>query len=83
MDANDLVRRSPNKSIGEPPPGGVSVFTRSPEVLRLCRKLKRNGLNFNHAILTERLPPPAPPIPPCPALAKELLNPPTPSVYVS
>ncbi|XP_071838895.1 histone demethylase UTY-like isoform X3 [Apostichopus japonicus] len=83
MDANDLVRRSPNKSIGEPPPGGVSVFTRSPEVLRLCRKLKRNGLNFNHAILTERLPPPAPPIPPCPALAKELLNPPTPSVYVT
>lgn len=80
---SDLEDSSSTKTLKEPPPGGVSVYTPSSDVLRICRKLKRNGLGFNHAILTERLPPPSPPPPPYPPLAKEQLNPPTPSVYVS
>ncbi|KAJ8031198.1 Lysine-specific demethylase 6A [Holothuria leucospilota] len=80
---SDLEDSSSTKALKEPPPGGVSVYTPSSDVLRICRKLKRNGLGFSHAILTERLPPPAPPPPPYPPLAKEQLNPPTPSVYVT
>lgn len=47
----------------------------------LCRNLGRNGLS-NSSILLDKCPPPRPPPPPSPALPKDKLNPPTPSIYV-
>lgn len=50
--------------------------------LCLCRNLGRNGLS-NSSILLDKCPPPRLPPPPSPALPKDKLNPPTPSIYVS
>lgn len=47
-----------------------------------CRNLGRNGLS-NSSILLDKCPPPRLPPPPSPALPKDKLNPPTPSIYVS
>lgn len=49
---------------------------------RMCRNLGRNGLS-NSSILLDKCPPPRLPPPPSPALPKDKLNPPTPSIYVS
>jgi len=46
------------------------------------RNLGRNGLS-NSSILLDKCPPPRLPPPPSPALSKDKLNPPTPSIYVS
>lgn len=51
-------------------------------MLSLCRNLGRNGLS-NSSILLDKCPPPRLPPPPSPALPKDKLNPPTPSIYVS
>lgn len=50
-------------------------------ILVLLRNLGRNGLS-NSSILLDKCPPPRPPPPPSPALPKDKLNPPTPSIYV-
>ena len=50
--------------------------------LSMCRNLGRNGLS-NSSILLDKCPPPRLPPPPSPALPKDKLNPPTPSIYVS
>lgn len=51
-------------------------------VLCMCRNLGKNGLS-NSSILLDKCPPPRLPPPPSPALPKDKLNPPTPSIYVS
>lgn len=58
----------------------VSLNTSS--MLCTCRNLGRNGLS-NSSILLDKCPPPRLPPPPSPALPKDKLNPPTPSIYVS
>uniref|UniRef100_A0A3Q3WJR6 [histone H3]-trimethyl-L-lysine(27) demethylase n=1 Tax=Mola mola TaxID=94237 RepID=A0A3Q3WJR6_MOLML len=53
----------------------------STDVLKACRNLGRNGLS-NSSILLDKCPPPRLPPPPSPALPKDKLNPPTPSIYL-
>ncbi|KAK1876631.1 Lysine-specific demethylase 6A [Dissostichus eleginoides] len=70
--------------------GGISEDSQSPlkaeppavtNVLKACRNLGRNGLS-NSSILLDKCPPPRLPPPPSPALPKDKLNPPTPSIYL-
>uniref|UniRef100_A0A674PAS6 [histone H3]-trimethyl-L-lysine(27) demethylase n=1 Tax=Takifugu rubripes TaxID=31033 RepID=A0A674PAS6_TAKRU len=59
----------------------ISIYPSSTDVLKACRNLGRNGLS-NSSILLDKCPPPRPPPPPSPALPKDKLNPPTPSIYL-
>ncbi|XP_049425580.1 lysine-specific demethylase 6A-like isoform X1 [Epinephelus fuscoguttatus] len=59
----------------------VSIYPSSTDVLKACRNLGRNGLS-NSSILLDKCPPPRLPPPPSPALPKDKLNPPTPSIYL-
>uniref|UniRef100_W5M1F1 [histone H3]-trimethyl-L-lysine(27) demethylase n=1 Tax=Lepisosteus oculatus TaxID=7918 RepID=W5M1F1_LEPOC len=63
------------------PSSSVSIYPSSAEVLKACRNLGKNGLS-NSSILLDKCPPPRPPPPPYPALPKDKLNPPTPSIYL-
>lgn len=49
------------------------------QILRACKGLGKTGITTS--ILGDR-PPPRPPSPPRPPLPKDILNPPTPSVYL-
>lgn len=51
-------------------------------VMFIYRNLGKNGLSSS-SILLNKCPPPRLPPPPSPPLAKDKLNPPTPSIYVS
>ncbi|XP_041856959.1 lysine-specific demethylase 6A [Melanotaenia boesemani] len=66
---------------GQAPWSSVSIYPSSSEVLKVCRNLGKNGLSTS-SILLDRCPPPRPPPPPSPALPKDKLNPPTPSIYL-
>nr|XP_061803204.1 histone demethylase UTY-like [Nerophis lumbriciformis] len=59
----------------------VSIYPSSTDVLKACRNLGKNGLS-NSSILLDKCPPPRLPPPPMPALPKDKLNPPTPSIYL-
>ncbi|CAL8288965.1 unnamed protein product [Lota lota] len=59
----------------------ISIYPSSTDVLKACRNLGKNGLS-NSSILLDKCPPPRLPPPPSPALPKEKLNPPTPSIYL-
>ncbi|XP_032362551.1 histone demethylase UTY isoform X2 [Etheostoma spectabile] len=59
----------------------ISIYPSSTDVLKACRNLGRNGLS-NSSILLDKCPPPRLPPPPSPALPKDKLNPPTPSIYL-
>uniref|UniRef100_A0A7N9ANX3 [histone H3]-trimethyl-L-lysine(27) demethylase n=1 Tax=Mastacembelus armatus TaxID=205130 RepID=A0A7N9ANX3_9TELE len=59
----------------------VSIYPSSTNVLKACRNLGKNGLS-NSSILLDKCPPPRLPPPPSPALPKDKLNPPTPSIYL-
>uniref|UniRef100_I3K2A8 [histone H3]-trimethyl-L-lysine(27) demethylase n=1 Tax=Oreochromis niloticus TaxID=8128 RepID=I3K2A8_ORENI len=58
----------------------ISIYPSSTDVLKACRNLGKNGLS-NSSILLDKCPPPRLPPPPSPALPKDKLNPPTPSIY--
>ncbi|XP_054624838.1 lysine-specific demethylase 6A-like isoform X3 [Dunckerocampus dactyliophorus] len=59
----------------------VSIYPSSTDVLKACRNLGKNGLS-NSSILLDKCPPPRLPPAPTPALPKDKLNPPTPSIYL-
>ncbi|XP_065128522.2 lysine (K)-specific demethylase 6A, like isoform X1 [Paramisgurnus dabryanus] len=59
----------------------VSIYPTSTDVLKACRSLGKNGLSSS-SILLNKCPPPRLPPPPSPILAKDKLNPPTPSIYL-
>ncbi|XP_067438818.1 lysine-specific demethylase 6A-like isoform X2 [Thunnus thynnus] len=59
----------------------ISIYPSSTDVLKACRNLGKNGLS-NSSILLDKCPPPRLPPPPSPALPKDKLNPPTPSIYL-
>ncbi|KAL1022107.1 hypothetical protein UPYG_G00022270 [Umbra pygmaea] len=59
----------------------VSIYPSSTDVLKACRNLGKNGLSSS-SILLDKCPPPRLPPPPSPALPKDKLNPPTPSIYL-
>ncbi|CAL1598149.1 unnamed protein product [Knipowitschia caucasica] len=59
----------------------VSIYPSSTDVLKACRNLGKNGLS-NSSILLDKCPPPRLPSAPAPALPKDKLNPPTPSIYL-
>uniref|UniRef100_A0A671Q6L0 [histone H3]-trimethyl-L-lysine(27) demethylase n=1 Tax=Sinocyclocheilus anshuiensis TaxID=1608454 RepID=A0A671Q6L0_9TELE len=59
----------------------VSIYPTSADVLKACRNLRKNGLSSS-TILLNKCPPPRLPPPPSPPLAKDKLNPPTPSIYL-
>uniref|UniRef100_A0A672NRS4 [histone H3]-trimethyl-L-lysine(27) demethylase n=1 Tax=Sinocyclocheilus grahami TaxID=75366 RepID=A0A672NRS4_SINGR len=59
----------------------VSIYPTSTDVLKACRNLGKNGLSSS-SILLNKCPPPRLPPPPSPPLAKDKLNPPTPSIYL-
>uniref|UniRef100_A0A8C1VMD7 [histone H3]-trimethyl-L-lysine(27) demethylase n=1 Tax=Cyprinus carpio TaxID=7962 RepID=A0A8C1VMD7_CYPCA len=59
----------------------VSIYPTSADVLKACRNLGKNGLSSS-SILLNKCPPPRLPPPPSPPLAKDKLNPPTPSIYL-
>uniref|UniRef100_A0A3B4BBD6 [histone H3]-trimethyl-L-lysine(27) demethylase n=1 Tax=Periophthalmus magnuspinnatus TaxID=409849 RepID=A0A3B4BBD6_9GOBI len=59
----------------------VSIYPSSTDVLKACRNLGKNGLS-NSSILLDKCPPPRLPPAPSPALPKDKLNPPTPSIYL-
>uniref|UniRef100_A0A673BTJ0 [histone H3]-trimethyl-L-lysine(27) demethylase n=1 Tax=Sphaeramia orbicularis TaxID=375764 RepID=A0A673BTJ0_9TELE len=59
----------------------ISIYPSSTDVLKACRNLGKNGLS-NSSILLDKCPPPRLPPPPTPALPKDKLNPPTPSIYL-
>ncbi|KAM6945569.1 LOW QUALITY PROTEIN: lysine-specific demethylase 6A-like [Aplochiton taeniatus] len=59
----------------------VSIYPSSTGLLKACRNLGKNGLS-NSSILLDKCPPPRLPLPPSPALPKDKLNPPTPSIYL-
>ncbi|XP_034031214.1 histone demethylase UTY-like isoform X3 [Thalassophryne amazonica] len=59
----------------------ISIYPSSNDVLKACRNLGKNGLS-NNSILLDKCPPPRLPPPPSPALPKDKLNPPTPSIYL-
>uniref|UniRef100_A0A8C2B2Y5 [histone H3]-trimethyl-L-lysine(27) demethylase n=1 Tax=Cyprinus carpio TaxID=7962 RepID=A0A8C2B2Y5_CYPCA len=59
----------------------VSIYPTSADVLKACRNLRKNGLSSS-SILLNKCPPPRLPPPPSPPLAKDKLNPPTPSIYL-
>ncbi|XP_067314727.1 lysine (K)-specific demethylase 6A, like isoform X2 [Pseudorasbora parva] len=58
----------------------VSIYPTSTDVLKACRNVGKNGV-WSSRVLT-RCPPPRLPPPPAPPLAKDKLNPPTPSIYL-
>ncbi|XP_029025099.1 histone demethylase UTY-like isoform X3 [Betta splendens] len=59
----------------------ISIYSSSTDVLKACRNLGKNGLS-NSSILLDKCPPPRLPPAPSPALPKDKLNPPTPSIYL-
>uniref|UniRef100_A0A673JKZ3 [histone H3]-trimethyl-L-lysine(27) demethylase n=1 Tax=Sinocyclocheilus rhinocerous TaxID=307959 RepID=A0A673JKZ3_9TELE len=59
----------------------VSIYPTSADVLKACRNLGKNGLSSS-SILLNKCPPPRLPPPPSLPLAKDKLNPPTPSIYL-
>uniref|UniRef100_A0A4W4H710 [histone H3]-trimethyl-L-lysine(27) demethylase n=1 Tax=Electrophorus electricus TaxID=8005 RepID=A0A4W4H710_ELEEL len=59
----------------------VSIYPTSSDILKACRSLGRNGLS-SISVLLDKCPPPRLPVPPSPALPKDKLNPPTPSIYL-
>ncbi|XP_043104710.1 lysine-specific demethylase 6A isoform X7 [Puntigrus tetrazona] len=59
----------------------VSIYPSSSDVLKACRNLGKNGVSSN-SILLDKCPPPRLPAAPFPALPKDKLNPPTPSIYL-
>uniref|UniRef100_A0A8C6UPE4 [histone H3]-trimethyl-L-lysine(27) demethylase n=1 Tax=Neogobius melanostomus TaxID=47308 RepID=A0A8C6UPE4_9GOBI len=59
----------------------ISIYPSSTDVLKACRNLGKNGLS-NSSILLDKCPPPRLPPAPNPALPKDKLNPPTPSIYL-
>ncbi|XP_048054721.1 lysine (K)-specific demethylase 6A, like isoform X2 [Megalobrama amblycephala] len=59
----------------------VSIYPTSADVLKACRNLGKNGLSSS-SFLLNKCPPPRLPPPPAPPLAKDKLNPPTPSIYL-
>uniref|UniRef100_A0A673BX00 [histone H3]-trimethyl-L-lysine(27) demethylase n=1 Tax=Sphaeramia orbicularis TaxID=375764 RepID=A0A673BX00_9TELE len=62
----------------------ISIYPSSTDVLKaliLLMNLGKNGLS-NSSILLDKCPPPRLPPPPTPALPKDKLNPPTPSIYL-
>ncbi|XP_072298157.1 lysine-specific demethylase 6A-like isoform X3 [Eucyclogobius newberryi] len=59
----------------------VSIYPSSTDVLKACRNFGKNGLS-NSSILLDKCPPPRLPPAPTPALPKDKLNPPTPSIYL-
>nr|XP_055071580.1 lysine-specific demethylase 6A isoform X4 [Misgurnus anguillicaudatus] len=63
------------------PWSSVSIYPSSSEVLKACRNLGKNGVS-NNSILLDKCPPPRLPPSPSPALPKDKLNPPTPSIYL-
>ncbi|XP_043928308.1 lysine-specific demethylase 6A [Protopterus annectens] len=63
------------------PSSSVSIYPSSIEVLKACRNLGKNGLS-NSSIILDKCPPPRSPPTPFPALPKDKLNPPTPSIYL-
>uniref|UniRef100_A0AAY4CPD5 [histone H3]-trimethyl-L-lysine(27) demethylase n=1 Tax=Denticeps clupeoides TaxID=299321 RepID=A0AAY4CPD5_9TELE len=61
----------------------VSIYPTSTDLLKACRNLGKNGLSSSSSsILLDKCPPPRLPPPPSPALPKDKLNPPTPSIYL-
>ncbi|KAM9850917.1 lysine-specific demethylase 6A [Aulostomus maculatus] len=63
------------------PWSSFSIYPSSSEVLKACRNLGKNGLSTSNVLL-DKCPPPRPPRTPSPALPKDKLNPPTPSIYL-
>ncbi|KAJ8247024.1 hypothetical protein GJAV_G00257900 [Gymnothorax javanicus] len=63
------------------PWSSVSIYPSSADVLKACRNLGKNGLSSS-SIFLDKCPPPRLPAPPFPALPKDKLNPPTPSIYL-
>ncbi|KAJ8282520.1 hypothetical protein COCON_G00050390 [Conger conger] len=64
------------------PWSSVSIYPSSTDVLKACRNLGKNGMSSNSSIFLDKCPPPRLPAPPFPALPKDKLNPPTPSIYL-
>ncbi|XP_068612371.1 lysine-specific demethylase 6A-like [Brachionichthys hirsutus] len=71
----------PGSSSSSSSSSSISIYPSSTDVLKACRNLGRNGLS-NSSILLDKCPPPRLPPPPTPALPKDKLNPPTPSIYL-
>uniref|UniRef100_A0A8C6K6E9 [histone H3]-trimethyl-L-lysine(27) demethylase n=1 Tax=Nothobranchius furzeri TaxID=105023 RepID=A0A8C6K6E9_NOTFU len=93
-DSQSPLKAEPPAAIGlkaTPPHGqsssssssssSISIYPSSTDVLKACRNLGKNGLS-NSSILLDKCPPPRLPPPPTPALPKDKLNPPTPSIYL-
>ncbi|XP_014903567.1 lysine-specific demethylase 6A-like isoform X2 [Poecilia latipinna] len=70
-----------NSSSSSSSSSSISIYPSSTDVLKACRNLGKNGLS-NSSILLDKCPPPRLPPPPSPALPKDKLNPPTPSIYL-
>ncbi|XP_054915502.1 lysine-specific demethylase 6A-like isoform X2 [Poeciliopsis prolifica] len=70
-----------NSSSSSSSSSSISIYPSSTDVLKACRNLGKNGLS-NSSILLDKCPPPRLPPPPLPALPKDKLNPPTPSIYL-
>ncbi|XP_063070079.1 lysine-specific demethylase 6A isoform X3 [Engraulis encrasicolus] len=76
-----LAHNNNNNKPALAPWSNVSIYPSSSEVLKACRNLGKNGLS-NSSILLDKCPPPRVPSAPYPPLAKDKLNPPTPSIYL-
>uniref|UniRef100_A0A665X4K6 [histone H3]-trimethyl-L-lysine(27) demethylase n=1 Tax=Echeneis naucrates TaxID=173247 RepID=A0A665X4K6_ECHNA len=76
-----LKTTSPHGHSSSSSSSSISIYPSSTDVLKACRNLGKNGLS-NSSILLDKCPPPRLPPPPSPALAKDKLNPPTPSIYL-
>ncbi|XP_058478919.1 histone demethylase UTY-like isoform X1 [Solea solea] len=75
------LKATPPHSSSSSSSSSVSIYPSSTDVLKACRNLGKNGLS-NSSILLDKCPPPRLPPPPTPALPKDKLNPPTPSIYL-
>nr|XP_020478296.1 lysine-specific demethylase 6A-like isoform X2 [Monopterus albus] len=75
------VKATPPHGHSSSSSSSVSIYPSSTDVLKACRNLGKNGLS-NSSILLDKCPPPRLPPPPSPALPKDKLNPPTPSIYL-
>ncbi|KAK7893059.1 hypothetical protein WMY93_022211 [Mugilogobius chulae] len=76
-----LVKTTPPHAHTSNSSSSVSIYPSSTDVLKACRNLGKNGLS-NSSILLDKCPPPRLPPAPSPALPKDKLNPPTPSIYL-
>ncbi|KAM9767004.1 lysine-specific demethylase 6A-like isoform 1-T1 [Menidia menidia] len=79
--AAGALKATPPHGHGSSSSSSISIYPSSTDVLKACRNLGKNGLS-NSSILLDKCPPPRLPPPPSPALPKDKLNPPTPSIYL-